>query len=73
MNLFEARARNIGTCRFDAKGEVNIGEPEEHKSTDARHRGGDSRSSDEKFVMSLERRGIVTQRNKLVNRIGRNQ
>src|SRR5215472_15540126 len=46
-----------GTCRSDAKGEIQIGGPYEGESTDAGHRGGATRSSDEGPVMGLERRG----------------
>lgn len=38
---------NVGTCRPDAKGEMQVGSPHERESTDAGHRGGAARSSDE--------------------------
>jgi hypothetical protein len=44
---FQALARNVGTCRFDGKGETRRGGPPEGKSPDARHRGGAVRSSEE--------------------------
>jgi hypothetical protein len=49
---------NLGTCRSDAKGEIQV---EDHKdeSTDAEHRGGLPRSSDEAAVMEVERRGVT--------------
>ena len=39
--------RNVGTCRPDAKGNGRVGSPHEHQSTEAGHRGGVTRSSDE--------------------------
>ena len=42
-----AFARNVGTCRPDAKGEIQAGGPREDRSTEAGHRGGAARSSDE--------------------------
>src|SRR5215468_9316117 len=55
----QASMWNAGTCRSDAKGEIQIGGPYEGESTDAGHRGGATRSSDEGPVMGLERRGCV--------------
>jgi hypothetical protein len=52
---------NVGTCRPDAKEEIQIGGPYEGESTDAGHRGGAARSSDEGPVMGLERRGCIVQ------------
>ena len=52
-----AFARNVGTCRLDAKGNVQVGGPDEDQITEARHRGGAARSSAEGSVMKLERRG----------------
>ena len=45
--LFQALSGNVGTCRLDDKGELRGSRPSEDKSTDARHRGGAARSSDE--------------------------
>lgn len=47
MNLFQAFVGNVGTCRFDAKGEIRRSCPPKEKSTNAKHRGGAARSSDE--------------------------
>ena len=52
---------NAGTCRPDAKGEIQVGGPYEDESTDAGHRDGAARSSGEGPVMGLERRGCVVQ------------
>src|SRR5215469_17045155 len=52
VTLNRALARNVGTCRPDAKGEVQMGGPHEDESTDAGHKGGAARSSDEGSVMS---------------------
>jgi hypothetical protein len=45
--LFQALIGNVGTCRFDAKGEIRKSSPLKEKSTNAKHRGGAARSSDE--------------------------
>jgi hypothetical protein len=47
MNLHLALARNVGTCRPDAKGKVQVGGPCKDESTEAGHRDGATRSSDE--------------------------
>src|SRR6202012_2813886 len=57
----QASMRNAGTCRPDAKGEIQMGRPYEDERTDAGHRGGATRSSDEGPVMGLERRGRIVQ------------
>jgi|HubBroStandDraft_6_1064221.scaffolds.fasta_scaffold1494983_1 hypothetical protein len=49
-----AFARNVGTSRRDAKGEIQAGGPREDRSTEAGHRGGAARSSDEGSVTDLE-------------------
>ena len=61
VTLGLAHARNVGTCRPDAKGDAQMGCPHESKSTDAGHRDGAARSSDEGPVMGPERRGCVVQ------------
>jgi hypothetical protein len=53
--------RNVGTCRPDAKGEIQADCNCKGESTDAGHRGGDVRSREESSVMGLDRRGIVVQ------------
>ena len=45
MILFQALAGNVGTCRFDAKGEIRRSSPPKEKSTNAKHRDGVARSS----------------------------
>jgi hypothetical protein len=50
----EALIWNIGTCRFDAKGEIQA-ENLQELNTDAKHRGGLIGSSVEVLVMSMER------------------
>jgi hypothetical protein len=57
MNLIEASVWNVGTCRFDVKGEIQGGGPTKDESTDAKHRGGLPRISDEVSVMEMKRRG----------------
>src|ERR1700747_3737206 len=44
VTLNQASMWNVGTCRSDAKGEIQIGGPYEGESTDAGHRGGATRS-----------------------------
>jgi hypothetical protein len=61
VTLHLALARNVGTCRPDAKGEVQAGGPREDKSTEAGHRDGATRSRDEGSVIELDRRGCVVQ------------
>ena len=56
MNSEQALVWNMRTCRPDAKGETDVAMPH-RKSTDAGHRGGSARSSDEISVMEMERRG----------------
>ena len=53
----QARAWNVGTCRLDAKGTVQVGRPDEDQITDARHRDGAVCSRAESPVMGLDRRG----------------
>ena len=60
-SLTRALIRNVGTCSLDEKGETQAGGPCKSESTDARHRGGVARSSEESFVMRLERRGNIVQ------------
>src|SRR6187401_3264597 len=59
VTLRLAVARNVGTCRPDAKGEAQMGCPHESKSTDAGHRDGAARSRIESSVMESDRRGCV--------------
>ena len=67
VTLRRALARNVGTCRPDAKGDAQMGGPHEIKSTDARHRDGAARNSDEGPVMGPERRGCVVQLSPEIN------
>ena len=57
-NLFSDEA----ACRWHgAKRQAASGSNREGESIDAEHRDGAARSSDEGFVMGLERRGCVVQ------------
>lgn len=47
VSLDQAFVRNVGTCRPDAKGEAQAGGACEGESTDAGHRGGTARSSND--------------------------
>jgi hypothetical protein len=68
VNSDQALLWNAGTCRPDAKGDVQAGDPRKGQSTDARHRGGAVRSRDEGSVMGLDRRGCGMQPRQAVNR-----
>jgi hypothetical protein len=57
VNLDQALAWNVGTCRSDAKGAGRAGDPREALSTNAEHRGRTIRSRVEGAVMALDRRG----------------
>ena len=46
-NLNQALVRNVGTWGSDGKGETQVRGPHEGESTEAGHRGGVTRSSDE--------------------------
>ena len=59
MTLIQALVRNVGTCRPDAKGEVQAESIRKGESTDAGHRGGVTRSRVEGSVMGLDRRGGI--------------
>jgi hypothetical protein len=82
VSLVRAPVRNVGTCRpAPAGGQWRLDGPavaggrespkrliREGLRTDAGHRGGPDRSSDEGSVMGLERRGRVILACWLVNR-----
>jgi hypothetical protein len=51
--------RNAGTSRVDVKGEAQVEDLHKRESTDAKHWGGMTCSSDEATVMVVERRGRV--------------
>lgn len=57
--LIQAWVRNVGTCRLDAKGEIQVDSLHEDQSTEAGHRVGVAHSRDEGSVMGLDRRGGV--------------
>jgi hypothetical protein len=61
VTLYLAFAWNVGTCRPDAKGEIQVGGPHEDESTEAGHRGGATRNRAEGSVMEPDRRGCVVQ------------
>ena len=61
VTLHLAFVWNVGTCRLDAKGDIQMGSPRQEKSTEARHRGGAARIRVEGSVMGLDRRGCVVQ------------
>lgn len=54
------------TCRSDVKGEIQVETPRD-ESTDAEHRGGPWCSSDDAFVMKVERRSWLAQFDHVAN------
>src|SRR6516225_747639 len=62
VTLSQALVRNLGTCRPDAKGEIQAEGLRKDESTDAGHRGGDARSRMEGPVMGPDRRGVIVRR-----------
>ena len=68
VSPYQALVWNVGTCRPDAKGDVQVGGPHKDQSTDAGHRGGAARSRDEGSVMGLDRRGCGIRPGSVVNR-----
>jgi len=61
VTVILASIRNVRTCRSDVKGAGQAGGPCKTLSTEAEHRGGVARSSEEGSVMGLERRGGLVQ------------
>jgi hypothetical protein len=61
VTLRQAFAWNVGTCRPDVKGEIQMGGPHEDESTEAGHRGGATRNREEGSESELDRRGCVVQ------------
>ena len=68
VNLDQALAWNVGTCRSDAKGAGRAGNPRKALSTDAGHRGRTIHSRVEGAVMALDRRGCGVQSWQAANR-----
>lgn len=59
MILKQALARNVGTCRPDAKENVQANGLRKNENTNAGHRGGGVRSRVESSVMEPDRRDAV--------------
>jgi hypothetical protein len=68
VNLDQALAWNVGTCRSDAKGAGRAGNPREALSTDVGHRDRAIRSRDEGAVTALDRRGCGVWPRRAANR-----
>ncbi len=71
MILFQALVGNVGTCRFDDKGEIRMGSPLKEKSTEAKHRGGAVRSSDETIERSWSKGAALFSRGYGSTQLGR--
>lgn len=69
----QALVGNVGTCRLDAKGENRRSSPPKVKSTDARHRGGATRSSGEAAERPLSEGVASSSRAHRSTRKGRNR
>ena len=61
--LDQASMRNVGTCRPDVKERAQAGDPCKGASTDAGHRGGTTRSSDEGLETGWSK-GVVSSSDK---------
>lgn len=72
MILFQALAGNVGTCRFDVKGEIRRSSPPKEKSTDAKHRGGAARSSNEAAERPWSKGAVSSSRIDMSTQKGRN-
>jgi hypothetical protein len=55
VTLIQAFARNVGTCRLDVKGAIQVENPQESEYR-CEAQGRTERSSDEAPVMGVERR-----------------
>jgi hypothetical protein len=66
VNYTEALVWNIGTCRFDVKGEIQA-ENLQELNTDAKHRDGLIGSSEEAPVMGVERSDQIIRLIDLIN------
>ena len=66
MNYMEALVRNIGSSRFDVKGEIQPANLQE-LNTDAKHCGGLICSSVEVPVMGMERSDQIIRPINLIN------
>jgi hypothetical protein len=55
VTLIQASARNVGTCRLDVKGAIQVENPQESEYR-CEAQGRTERSSDEAPVMGVERR-----------------
>jgi hypothetical protein len=59
VTSIQALVRNLGICRPDVKGEIQVEGLHKDESTDAGHRGGDACSRVEGPVMGLDRRSVI--------------
>ena len=68
---FQAHMGNVGTCRFDEKGEIRRGGPPKEKSTNAKHRDGAACSSGEAIERSSSEGAASSGRRCVSTRKGR--
>ena len=72
MTLFQALVGNVGTCRFDDKGEIRRSRPPKEKSTEAKHRDGAACSSYETIEKSWSKGAASFSRCHGSTQVGRN-
>ena len=70
--LFQALVGNVGTCRFDDKGEIRRSRPPKEKSTEAKHRDGAACSSYETIEKSWSKGAASFSRCHGSTQVGRN-
>jgi hypothetical protein len=68
VNPDQALLWNAGTCRSNAKGEVQVGDPCKGKSTEVEHRDGAVRSRDESSEQGWTEGIAVARQVQLANR-----
>lgn len=71
VSLFQALVGNVVTCRLDIKGEFQRSCTPKEESTNARHRGGAARSSDEALERTLSKGAALSSRIDMPTRKGR--
>lgn len=59
MSITQAFIWNVRTYDSDGKGKLQVARSYKSENTDAEYRGGTIRSSEEIFVMKMERRDCI--------------
>lgn len=71
VSLIQAFMWNVGTCRFAAKGRIQVGSTDENASTDTKHRGGAICSSDETYESTWSKGVALYGRTRVSTHLGR--